>query len=424
MFRKIHLRLTLVFAGISWFILLIMSLNTIYIAEHGLKENSFHSFQSDMNTLLTNLGEQPVITYEWLSKMENNGKYAIGIYDKNTALSFLRISKDKQEQALFQEVRAYAVQNLNTTGNNLTSTHFEFKFLSSEKKHYYVSFAAIKTAGGGLEAVIIYSLRGLQEQLFRQRLLFLLLNLLSLIIISVFSWYYTNHLLKPIEISQKKQVQFVAAASHELRTPLSVILFSISALKKADDTQKEIFLQTMTTEGYQMSRLIDDMLVLANADNNTWNIQKNDVELDTLVLEIFEAFWPLAKEKNMSLFVHLPEASLPHCRCDKQRIGQVLSILLHNAISYGKKDNHVNLSLKKNITHFILTVTDNGTGIADKDKPYVFDRFYRADSSRSTKEHFGLGLSIAKEIVNAHNGTIRIEDTPGGGATFIVLLPL
>jgi signal transduction histidine kinase len=180
----------------------------------------------------------------------------------------------------------------------------------------------------------------------------------------------------------------------------------------------------MTTEGYQMSRLIDDMLVLANADNNTWNIQKNDVELDTLVLEIFEAFWPLAKEKDISLFVHLPEASLPRCRCDKQRIGQVLSILLHNAISYGKKDNHVNLSLKKNLTHFILTVTDNGTGIADKDKPYVFDRFYRADSSRSTKEHFGLGLSIAKEIVDAHSGTIRIEDTPGGGATFTVLLPL
>lgn len=424
MFKKIHLRLTLVFAGISWFILLFMSLNTIYIAEQGLKENSFHSFQSDMNTLLTNLGEQPVITYEWLSKMENNGKYAIGIYDKNTALSFLRISKDKQEQALFQEVREYAGQNINTAGYNLTTHHTEFRFLSSAKKHYYVSIAAIKPPGGGLEAVIIYSLRGLQEQLFRQRMLFLLLNLLSLIIISTFSWHYTNHLLKPIEISQKKQVQFIAAASHELRTPLSVILFSLSALKKADDAQKEVFLETMTTEGYQMSRLINDMLMLANADNKTWNIQKNDVELDTLVLEIFEAFWPLAKEKDMSLFVHLPEASLPHCPCDKQRIGQVLSILLHNAIGYGKKDNQVNLSLKKGITHFILTVTDNGTGIADKDKPYVFDRFYRADSSRSTKEHFGLGLSIAKEIVDAHNGTIRIEDTIGGGATFIILLPL
>lgn len=412
------------FAGISWFILLIMSLNTIYIAEHGLKENSFQSFQSDMNTLLTNLGEQPVITYEWLSKMENDGKYAIGIYDKETALSFLRISKDKQEQALFQEAREYASQNFNTDRDYLTSSHSEFRFLSSGKKNYYVSFAVIKTANGSFEAVILYSLRELQEQLFRQRMLFLLLNLLSLIIISVFSWHYTNHLLKPIEMNQNKQVQFVAAASHELRTPLSVILFSLSALKKADETQKEVFLQTMTTEGYQMSRLIDDMLVLAGADNKTWNINKDDVELDTLVLEIFEAFWPLAKEKGMSLFVKLPEASLPYCHCDKQRIGQVLSILLHNAISYGKKGDQVVLSLKKGITHFALTVADHGTGIADKDKPYVFDRFYRADSSRSTKEHSGLGLSIAKEIVNAHSGTIRLEDTIGGGATFTVLLPL
>jgi signal transduction histidine kinase len=377
-----------------------------------------------MNTMLTNLGEQPVITYEWLSKMENNGKYAIGIYDKNTALSFLRISKNKQEQALFQEALEYARPSFSAGENSLSSSHYEFRFLSSDKRNYYVCFAVIKTANGSFEIVILYSIRELQEQLFRQRMLFLLLNLLSLIIISVFSWHYTNHLLKPIEMNQKKQVQFVAAASHELRTPLSVILFSLSALKKADETQKEVFLQTMTTEGYQMSRLINDMLVLANADNKTWNIQKEDVELDTLVLETFEAFCPLAKEKDISLFVKLPEASLPRCHCDKQRIGQVLSILLHNAISYGKKGDHVDLSLNKGITHFALTVTDHGTGIADKDKPYVFDRFYRTDSSRSTKEHFGLGLSIAKEIVDAHNGTIRLEDTIGGGATFTVLLPL
>lgn len=173
-----------------------------------------------------------------------------------------------------------------------------------------------------------------------------------------------------------------------------------------------------------MARLIDDMLVLANADNHTWTIQKSPVELDTLVLDCYEAFRLVAKDHQITLSVVLPNESIPCCHCDKNRIEQILSILLHNAISYGKKDGEILLTLEKEDFTFKIIVADNGIGISDKDKPYVFDRFYRSDTSRNKKEHFGLGLSIAREIVKLHKGSIHLEDTPGGGATFMVLLPI
>jgi signal transduction histidine kinase len=425
MFKKIHKKLTLLFTGISWLILIISSANNLYIAEQSLKENSFYSFQSDMNTLLTNLENQPVITYEWLLKMEGNGKYKIGIYDNQVPLSFLHITKNRQEQDLLQEAKEYyeAYSPESIAAHTLNSTHTEFKYTSEEKKEYYGSAAIIKAANGELEAIILYSLGVLEAQLLRQRLLFLMINLLSVSLIAVFSWHYTKHLLKPLEAGQKKQLQFVAASSHELRTPLSVMLSSLSALRKAEASQKEGFLHIIEHEGYRMSRLIEDMLMLTNADNHSWTFQKNNVELDTLVLECYEAFCPLAKENRISLYVQLPEEALPHCYCDKQRMEQLISILLQNAISYGKKEGSIVLSLRKEKHHFIISVADDGIGFAAKDKPHVFDRFYRADSSRSSKEHFGLGLSIAKEIVDAHKGTIRIEDTEGGGATLVVVLP-
>lgn len=425
MFKRIHVRLTLVFTGISGLILIILSLNYMYISEQSLRSNAYHSFQSDINTLLTNLEGQSVITYEWLSKMESNGKYLIGIYDNESDLSFIHVTKNAEEQALLLKAKEYYEKQFDYTvpENKLNAIHTEFKFTSSDNEKYYSSVAVFSEASGNLKVVILYSLKNLTSQVLKQRISFLAIDLFFLFTLTIFCWYYTKHLLKPIEISQKKQVQFVAAASHELRTPLSVILSSLSAWKKADASQKEVFMQTIQNEGYQMAKLIDDMLLLANADSHAWTIHKENVEIDTLLLDCFEAFRPVAKEHHISLYVQLPEETLPHCPCDKRRMEQVISIFIHNAISYGKPNGSVTLSLKKDTTHFTITIADDGIGIADKDKPYIFDRFYRADTSRSKKEHFGLGLSIAKEIVEAHKGFIRLEDTKGGGATFIIYLP-
>ena len=171
-----------------------------------------------------------------------------------------------------------------------------------------------------------------------------------------------------------------------------------------------------------MSRLIDDMLLLTKAGSFRWTIRKEPTELDTLLLNTFEAFEPIASEKSIRLLIELPEDAVPPILCDEERVRQVLSILLHNAISYTPKGGRIRLSLTFEDKYTRILVSDNGIGIPDAEKERIFERFYRADQSRSEKGHFGLGLSIASEIISAHNGQLLVSDTPGGGSTFTVIL--
>lgn len=175
-------------------------------------------------------------------------------------------------------------------------------------------------------------------------------------------------------------------------------------------------------EGKRMSRLIDDMLTLSGTDSSHFTIHKTTVELDTLLLSAYEKFEPLAIKKCISLRITLPDQLIPPCSCDKERIEQVLSILLDNALSYTPSGGKICLSLQTSSDKLILRVADHGIGIPDSEKKAVFERFYRCDKSHKDKNHFGLGLCIAQEIIHMHRGKLWVEDTPGGGATFVVVL--
>ncbi len=218
-------------------------------------------------------------------------------------------------------------------------------------------------------------------------------------------------------------MQFIASASHELRSPLTVILSSLSAMKIAKKEEAEAFSHVIKSEGERMSRLIGDMLTLAGADNGSWSIQPAPVELDTLLLQSYEKFETVAAQKGMQLRIELPDTALPPYVCDGERIAQVLSILLDNAMSYTPQGGHILLSLSKEGNRWMLRVQDNGPGIPQEARAQIFERFYRAEKSRKDKEHFGLGLCIAQEIVRLHRGRLYLDDTPGGGATFVVSLP-
>ena len=130
-----------------------------------------------------------------------------------------------------------------------------------------------------------------------------------------------------------------------------------------------------------------------------------------------------AAQKQIRIHVSLPDDPLPKCCCDRQRIGQALAILLDNAVSYTPPGGEIRLFAARRRGGIELIVSDNGPGIPDALRERVFERFYRADVSRSKKEHYGLGLSIAREIASLHRGKLTLRDTPGGGATFILYLP-
>lgn len=428
MFRKVHLQLTLLFSVISSLILVIMSISYLFVAEKGLKNNSFFSFQRDMNTILANLEQMDVISYEWLLKIEDNGKYSMALYDGFRPLSFGSVTKTGGELALLQEASDYYDSlypaSLAENTGSLDTVHREFAFKDSGKQENYASVSYLKKKNGILKVLVLYPMGFLEGEIAKQRERFLVIIVTAILAVICFSWYFTKKLLKPIEENQRKQLQFVASASHELRTPLAVMLSSLTAMKKANGLEKETFAQIIEEEGLQMSRLIGDMLSLASADTHSFSIQKEAVELDTLLLNCYEAFTPMSHERGIDLSAELPRGMVPPCLCDPSRIEQVVSILLHNAMSYTGAGGIVTLSLFQKDGTLCLQVADNGAGIPDKEKEHIFERFYRADTARKGDGHFGLGLCIAKEIVDAHKGTLAVSDASGGGSVFTVVLPV
>lgn len=142
-------------------------------------------------------------------------------------------------------------------------------------------------------------------------------------------------------------------------------------------------------------------------------------------MDAYEKFELPARQKKLSLSMSLPEEQLPSCFCDPERIAQVFSILLDNAISYTPEGGKITLSLSMEHRHSMLCfrVSDTGPGVSDAEKGLIFDRFYRSETSHTEKNHFGLGLCIAKEIISAHQGSLWVEDAPEGGAGFVFMLP-
>jgi signal transduction histidine kinase len=185
---------------------------------------------------------------------------------------------------------------------------------------------------------------------------------------------FVTNMLKPIKESQEKQSRFIAAASHELRSPLSVICANNSAIASVTNESQK-FIEGIDKECKRMARLINDMLILASADAKSWEIKKEPVETDTLLIETYEAFLPLCLQKDHSLSLELPEEALPAIISDKERLKQVLLILLDNALAYSPNNKDIILRSYTNNHFLYLEVQDHGVGIADKDKKLIFDRF-------------------------------------------------
>lgn len=425
MIKTVHRKLTLLCSGITIFIMIVMSFGYLSISEKSLKDNQFLAFQTSMNTFIANLQQQSVITHDWLLSAESTGNFYLQIKDNGEDFLFNTLNSDTSKDVLFDYARSFYHSHFQivSLGSPKPSEHIEFAF-SYERKNYYGCLAYLYKGNAVLETLIIFPLTGLNQQIIKQRILFLWVNLVFAMIFILFSSYFTKKLLKPVEENHKSQIQFIAAASHELRTPLSVILSCADACQKADSKDITIFLSTIRQESVHMSRLINDMLTLTKTDMHTFSIHKETLEPDILLLNSFEAFEAISKEKKRNLSVSLPEETYPSCQLDKERILQVLAILIDNALTYTRIGGDISLSLKNDGKYILYIVEDNGIGIADEEKKAIFNRFYRANSSRNEKEHFGLGLSIALEIIQEHHGTIFVTDTPGGGSTFTVRLPI
>lgn len=231
-----------------------------------------------------------------------------------------------------------------------------------------------------------------------------------------------NQTLERLESLFKSQQRFLADVSHELRTPLTVIKGNIDLMRRINTTDEDI-LNGMDDEVSRLTRLVGGLLMLAQAESGKLALNFAPVELDLLLTEVFTEVRVLAGNK---VKVHLNEIDEVIVRGDRDRLKQVLLNLVANAIQYTPVGGEVFLSLSKIANQSRLIVRDTGPGIPAEDLPHIFDRFYRAEKSRtrSKTSGFGLGLSIAKWIIEQHGGQIKVESKEAEGTTFVIWLNL
>ncbi|MGN1144917.1 MAG: sensor histidine kinase, partial [Acetatifactor sp.] len=345
-------------------------------------------------------------------------------------LSFNHIDTHKQYFELAEEIYT---DYIHTTDNPLITDETSknvFQVIEYENKSYATAIANIYTGQSsaaqgltakqnntGLVLLVLSANTYFYKQLSSQRQTFLGLAVLGCLLLSFFAYRFTGHLIKPLKENQEQQIQFISNASHELRTPIAVILSSVSA-------RPPHFEQTIEQESLRMKRLINDMLTLTGIEKGASSLLLSNIEPDTFLLNFYDQVYSLVVQNKLSLSLILPDETIPPISADADKLKQLLMILLQNAITYTPEGGSItlNLFLQENIICF--QIIDTGIGISDADKKRIFERYYRADNAHHKKEHFGLGLCIAKEIVLAHHGSIKVSDTPGGGSTFSCYFPV
>ena len=233
-----------------------------------------------------------------------------------------------------------------------------------------------------------------------------------------------NQMSDELARGQEMRRQMTSDIAHDLRTPITVIAGYLEALRDGTFTPTEARFTAMYNETQALQFLVTDLNTLSKADNGSLRMNLEDVAPSNLVMRVQQAFQPQTTSKHIVL-TSIVEETLPLVPMDIERMAQVLGNLVSNALRYTPKDGTIHLSATREQNHLRLKVCDTGSGIASDKLPFIFERFFRADESRSQIGHeSGLGLAIARSLVEAHGGSIKAESQVGKGTTFTIDLPL
>ena len=250
-----------------------------------------------------------------------------------------------------------------------------------------------------------------------------LINLGVLVVSGGAAYFLAGRTLKPIEEAVEDQKRFIADASHELRTPLTTMKteLEVNLRSKGLGQESKKILGSNLEEVDKLAYLSDKLLRLSRYEQKE-GLTFSQVSLKEALEEAIKKLSGLTKSKKIEIVKNLEEVNI---QGDFAALAEGFGTILDNAVKYSPKESKVNVDLQSKGGYAVVKIQDFGVGIKNSELPHIFDRFYRADTSRTKEkvEGFGLGLSIAKAAIEKHSGKIEVESTPGTDTTFTVELP-
>lgn len=432
------------------------------------------TFQEHLFTLTTQLQVNSCFEDAFLAQMEQKNRLIIYIEENGTPFFFPGAYKTLTDREILLKAAKKAAQkeSIYMDSHPISSDLLQssvFQITGDKKDSYLGNVLILRTVSGYKKMILLLDITDAHKKILETGCTYLLIDLFGILFLFLSGRRFVRVSLKPLEETCQKQQDFVASASHELRSPLAVIQATADALT-ARPQEYDRCLSVIKSECRRGSALIKNLLLLVSAEQKEWAVKKRIFEIDELLLNLLELYEPLCLSKGGRLLLELPDEPLPPVSADPDLCRQILTILLDNAVSYALSDDtcsyvssdefHASLPVSskacadKNIPvdgshlhkqtdskaasdigqrrskimlcaeyfqgHVIVSVIDHGPGISDNEKLLIFDRFYRNDKSRSNKEHFGLGLSIAATLAKIQGLRLTVEDTEGGGSTFSV----
>lgn len=411
MFKHIRNKITLFNTLILIAFLLIFILIIIFIVRINLKNSGEIYLKNLANDLIEDENISSNYALANTTFHEKLG-YSYIIWNANKAI----IAQNTNESQIINEAHQLITQDNTKDYETLNMPLGEFRVYtrsySIDNQRYTLQIFQDVTAENEIIAYFITYL--------------VIIGLIGIVALVPISYVIAGRSLIPIKKTFEDQKQFIADASHELRSPLNVIQTSLDVLEfKENETIKENmkWLNNIAAECDNMSELISQLLLIAQVDNDKLTFQSEEVNISDLALEVVELLNESAELKNIKINSDIEDKVL--ILGDKGKITQLIRIFLDNAIKYTNEDGHIDISLKKDKKNILLSIKDNGIGISDVDLDKIFDRFYRCDEARSrTEGGNGLGLNIAKSIVEYYNGKINTNSEIGKGTEFEISLPI
>lgn len=268
------------------------------------------------------------------------------------------------------------------------------------------------------ETIIDFNEAALDQLYF----ILVVLNAALVVVILAVSWYLTGRTLAPMQIAHDAQRQFVSDAAHELRTPLAILHgeIELALRKERSDAEYRAVLSSSQQEIARLSNLAEQLLFLAGHGDRREKLVPEDIDLTDLVSAVIAAHRTLIAEKKLNITFNPPEESVV-IRGDQLMLFRLFSNLLDNAVKYTPDSGRIDVTIVERDANILVEIADTGIGIAPDMHEKIFDRFARADVSRSETKGHGLGLSISRAIAARHGATIRLASRLGQGSSFTVV---